>query len=82
MCVRACIPGGLAVDWVSNKLYWTDYKARVIEVAELDGTSRKKLFSTSLDRPKAIVLDPIARYVLELKLNLYVSVSLLCEFSK
>ena len=49
------------MDWVSDKLYWADSEAGVIEVASLDGRRRKRLISTNIDRPKAIVLDPIAR---------------------
>ena len=49
------------MDWVNDKLYWTDGENRFVEVAELDGRHRKRLFSVNLDKPKAIVLDPLAR---------------------
>lgn len=52
-------PSGLAVDWISNKLYWTDGLLKRIEVADMhDGEKRSVLFSTGLDRPRAIVLNP------------------------
>ena len=30
-------PGGLAIDWLSRKLYWTDSILSHIYVSELDG---------------------------------------------
>ena len=54
---------GLAVDWISKKLYWTDCrdsdrKRNRIEVANLDGTNRKVLFWKNLGLPRAIAVDP------------------------
>lgn len=38
-------PDGVAVDWVARNLYWTDTGPDRIEVARLNGTSRKvKIF--------------------------------------
>lgn len=51
-------PDGLACDWVGKKLYWTDSETNRIEVANLNGTSRKVLFWQDLDQPRAIALDP------------------------
>lgn len=51
-------PDGLACDWVGKKLYWTDSETNRIEVANLDGSSRKVLFWQDLDQPRAIALDP------------------------
>ena len=58
MLPRLSLPDGVAVDWVNDKLYWTDAETSRIEVSELDGTKRKLLFSTELDRPRALVVDP------------------------
>ena len=52
-------PDGLAVDWLGRNLYWTDTGTDRIEVANLDGTSRKVLISRYLDEPRDITLDPI-----------------------
>ena len=52
---------GLAVDWVGNHLYWTDWEAARIEVANLDGGNRSVLVATGLERPRAIVVDPSER---------------------
>lgn len=51
-------PDGMAVDWIARNLYWTDTGTDRIEVARLNGTSRKVLISEDLGEPRAIVLDP------------------------
>lgn len=49
-------PDGIAVDFVGRNLYWTDVETRTIEVAWLDGSYRKALISSSIEKPRAIVL--------------------------
>ena len=50
------------MDWVSDKIYWTDAVLQVIEVFDLINVNRTTLISTGkLSRPKAIVLDPSTR---------------------
>uniref|UniRef100_A0A7M4FX17 Low-density lipoprotein receptor-related protein n=1 Tax=Crocodylus porosus TaxID=8502 RepID=A0A7M4FX17_CROPO len=56
-------PDGLACDWIGRKLYWTDSETNRIEVANLNGTSRKVLFWQDLDQPRAIALDPAHGYM-------------------
>ena len=53
---------GLAVDWVSRKLYWTNDASpkSTIEVAELDGSNRKILIYRGLNEPADIVVHPTA----------------------
>ncbi len=36
-------PNGIAVDYLSKKIYWTDSQLRRIEVANLDGSGRRTL---------------------------------------
>ena len=48
----------MAIDWVSDKLYWTDDGNNRIEVAKLDGTLRKLLVWENLDKPRDIVVSP------------------------
>ncbi len=55
--------GGLAIDWIHDKLYWTDSGTSRIEVANLDGTHRKVLLWQNMEKPRAIALHPIEGYV-------------------
>jgi len=48
----------LAVDWVSQNLYWTDYVMEHVAVSRLDGSRRKILFSVNVTNPRGLVLDP------------------------
>lgn len=52
-------PDGLACDWLTHKLYWTDSETKRIEVSNLDGSHRKVLFWEDLDQPRAISLVPM-----------------------
>ena len=56
-------PDGIAVDWISRNLYWTDTGTDRIEVSRLNGTSRRVLIADDLEEPRAITLDPIYGYV-------------------
>ncbi|CAD7088969.1 unnamed protein product [Hermetia illucens] len=49
---------GLAIDWYTDKIYWTDGETNRIEVATLNGQYQKVLFWTDLDQPRAIALVP------------------------
>ncbi|KAL3843281.1 hypothetical protein ACJMK2_021223 [Sinanodonta woodiana] len=51
-------PGGLAVDWIHEKLFWTDSGTSRIEVTDLEGNMRKVLIWERLEKPRAIVLHP------------------------
>ena len=48
----------MAVDWVANNIYWADMDKNRIEMARLDGSSRKVLIWRNLDSPRALALDP------------------------
>ena len=50
-------PEGIAVDWLSRNIYWTDSGLDRIEVSRLDGKDRKTLFDTDLVNPRGIVVD-------------------------
>jgi len=40
-------PATLAVDWISDKIYWAENVPRAIHLADIHTGSRKKLFSLS-----------------------------------
>jgi len=51
-------PMGLAVDWLHNRLYWTDPERDLIESSALDGSLRSVVVYRGLDKPRDIVVDP------------------------
>lgn len=53
-------PTGLALDWITRKLYWTDSGANArIEVSTLDGKQRALLVWQNLLKPRDIVVNPL-----------------------
>lgn len=54
-------PAGLAVDWVTKKLYWTDGGTRRIETSNLNGSMRALLIWDGLDKPRDITVDPVGK---------------------
>lgn len=54
-------PAGLAFDWYTNKLYWTDAGTNRIEVANADGSMRTLLVWENIDKPRDIVVDPAGK---------------------
>ena len=56
-------PDGLAVDWISNKIYFTDVDLGVVGVFDPVNFHYKVLLKLSIDeQPRSIVLDPNNRY--------------------
>lgn len=56
-------PNGIAVDWIANNVFWTDTGLKVIEVARLDGSSRKTIINKDLNDPRAMILYPKKGYL-------------------
>ena len=54
---------GMAVDWVTQHIYWIESHLDQIEVANFDGTQRATLLAGSMANPRAIVVDPRVGYV-------------------
>lgn len=50
-------PLGIVIDKAGRNLFWTDSGTKRIEVGQLDGTKRKVLIESDIDKPGAIVLD-------------------------
>ena len=63
---------GLAVEWESNLIYWSDYSNSRIEVASLDGTNRKLLFIEKVDKPRGIALYPKKGWVIHINYHVKV----------
>ncbi|XP_017878833.1 nidogen-1 isoform X2 [Ceratina calcarata] len=51
-------PEGLAVDWVSRNIFWTDSGKTTVEVANLETKKRKVLVSDGLVNPRGIAVHP------------------------
>lgn len=51
-------PGGIAIDWIHNLLFWTDSGTMRVEVITLDTRVRHVLVSSDLDKPRAIAVHP------------------------
>lgn len=57
------ISTGIAVDWLSRKLYWTDSTLSRIYVSELDGSSKTVLVTVDDGTLTDIVVHPIEGYM-------------------
>lgn len=56
----------LAYDWISDKIYWSDYGAAEIGIVDFQTDIRMVLIQTGqpqLSRPRALALDPTTRWV-------------------
>ena len=49
---------GLAVDWTSDLLYYTDTTHDIIGVIHTSGALRKVIIESGLEEPRDIALDP------------------------
>ena len=50
---------GLAIDWLTNKLYWTEANPETISVLDLERGHRLTLFTLPESSiPRGIALDP------------------------
>lgn len=49
---------GLAVEWRTSQLYWTDTTYDTISVSDLSGNNQRSLLSLGLDEPRDIAMDP------------------------
>ena len=69
------------MDWINDKIYWTDSLTKLIEVSDLDGSNRLALVWSNLELPRPIILDPFNRSVLSLiEQSVVVPYFVLCVF--
>lgn len=55
-------PEGVAIDWISRRIYWTDSTKDTIEVADLDNSTRRAvIINKHLVNPRGIAVDPIQK---------------------
>jgi len=56
-------PVAMHVDWINDKIYWSDYGAGRIEAADLDGKNRVILVERNHTkyRPLYLAVDPHKR---------------------
>uniref|UniRef100_H2Y628 SMP-30/Gluconolactonase/LRE-like region domain-containing protein n=1 Tax=Ciona savignyi TaxID=51511 RepID=H2Y628_CIOSA len=52
-------PEGIAVDYITGNVFWTDSGLDRIQVAKADGSERAVLVSTGMVNPRGIAVDPI-----------------------
>ncbi|XP_066021680.1 uncharacterized protein [Pocillopora verrucosa] len=55
--------GGIAIDWISKDIFWTDTTNNRIEMAKVDGSDRKILFDRDIDKPRGIAADSVNGYI-------------------
>jgi hypothetical protein len=53
----AASPDGIAVDYISRLVFFTDTGNDVIVVMTIDGTSSKVIINTGVDEPRACIVD-------------------------
>ena len=58
--VHALQTADLAVDWVNEKLYWTEYNVGEVLVMDITQRQKRKLIVNG-STPVAVAVDPVTR---------------------
>jgi low-density lipoprotein receptor-related protein 4 len=58
-------PAGIAIDWVTGKIYWTDTGTNRIEVSNLDGTLRALIIWEGIEKLRDIVVNPYGKFLVD-----------------
>ena len=53
------VADGIAVDYISRLLIYTDTGKDIISLLSMDGATEKVVINSGLDQPRAIEVDPI-----------------------
>lgn len=53
---------GLALDWIHHLLYWSSTGSGSVHVGLLDGSAQRALVA-GLEKPSAVAVDPLRRWV-------------------
>lgn len=57
---------GIAYDWIHHKIYWTNARQDIIEVADRNGRHRRVIVNATtnatVEEPRAIAIDPFNKY--------------------
>ena len=53
-------PTSIAVDWVTENIYTTDRRAKVIDVYSVKANMQRNIISDNLQDPRAIAVDPLS----------------------
>ncbi|XP_019869028.2 low-density lipoprotein receptor-related protein 4 isoform X2 [Aethina tumida] len=61
--VNLSSPGVIAVDWLADNIYFTNTGNKIIEVARLDGSSRKTIIKRGLQDPRSVAVFPRKGYL-------------------
>ena len=62
---------GLAVDWITEHLYWVESSLDQIEVSDFSGAHRTTLTAGGMESPRAIVVDPKHGSVFAFSMNFF-----------
>jgi hypothetical protein len=52
-------PEGVSVDYLGRNIYWTDARAKTVNVGTIGGSFSKVLFHQDVNRPRAITVNPL-----------------------
>lgn len=62
MCISIVCTEDIALDWVSNNLYWTESITGNIEVLDLNILERAVILNTGANSiPRGVAVDPATR---------------------